>query len=145
MKKSIVYILVSILFFGLGWFTNELNHFVNAMKQDKVGDYNIRNLEYHPIVIPKSSNIKLGEEYIADVRLAVVNTYNPPIVIIGKFDSLTLNSPGDTLKYDAKSQASTFRETPTTVGKHIWEGKIINADSKPPYKALFHIEYTVTQ
>jgi len=152
-KRSIPIIIVALVAFALGWGSNEMYHFVNGMKQDvyvpdsvlenKFNNLTSQNLQYRCVVLPNSSTIQLGEEYIADVRLAAVNPKHPPVVILGHIDSTDNFIPsGDTLKYDPEVQASVFREKPKKLGKHVWEGKVLNMrDTTSNY--YFHMEYTV--
>ena len=144
----IVFILIS---FVIGWLLNDLNHFLKGMAQDIYHPLpdsfflKIPKLEYRPIVVAKSNVIKLGEEYVADVRLAVINSKKPPLVLLGKNYSGNFKSSGDTLKFDAESQASTFRQTPRKIGKQIWEGILLSNIDTTSLPYYFHVEYNVVK
>jgi hypothetical protein len=102
-------------------------------------------LSYRPIVIAKSSKIKLGEEYIADIRLAVVDTTHPPITVLCKWDSLKneLISLKDTLKYNKEFEGATYRQIPSTKGIHKWTGKVLRNNHDKQYEYGFTVEYEV--
>lgn len=102
-------------------------------------------MEYRPIVVAKGNVIKLGEEYVADVRLAVINSRKPPLVLLGKNDSGNFRSSGDTLKFDIESQASTFHQTPRKIGKQIWEGMLLSNIDTTSLPYYFHVEYNVVK
>ena len=104
------------------------------------------NYSYRPIVIAKSNEIKLGEEYIADVRLTVVNKEKPPIVIIGNssIDSTWKFFPnGDSLVYNPYYETSTYKSIPKKTGTFKWEGEIISNIPGQKYPFPFTMTYNV--
>jgi len=117
----------------------ELKHEIKNLKR-QIGAYSFR-----PVVVAKSSKVKVGEEYIADVSLAMVDTTHPPIVIIGKWDSVTHEfiSSGDTLKYDKEFEGTVFREKATLKGKRQWAGKIIQQIDERNNEYGFNMNYEV--
>ncbi len=102
-------------------------------------------LSIRPIVIPKSAIINLGEEYIADVRLAMVDTNYPPISILCRFDNKNkkLIPTGDTLIYNSDTETSTYKNSPKTKGLYQWSGKIIQKQGEKTLEFGFTAEYLV--
>ncbi len=107
---------------------------------------NINSLSIRPIVIPKSTSIKLGEEYIADVRLAMVDINSPPLTILCRFDNVAnkLMPIGDTLKYNKDYESSTYRHTPTAKGLYQWAGiifqKLDNKNLEYGFTAVYDVK-----
>ena len=106
---------------------------------------NTQNLILQPIVIPKSSTINLGEEFYADIRIAIVDTINLPIVINCLWDSVnkSLTPTGDTLIYDKDSRASIFRVRPKTRGDHYFAGILYYQFMSKNYKSGFMTKVNV--
>lgn len=65
-----------------------------------------------PLIVPRKTELKMGEKFIADIYLAGNNITNKYIVTIN----------GDTIKYDKDSDLPVFEEIPTSKGR-----KTINA------------------
>ena len=145
MRKILAIILITIIGILIGWFANELNQFAEGMKNDRAPQIQtIPNWSYRPIVIPKNNKIRLGEEYIADVRMTAIDINHPPIVILGKLDSLDFTPSGDTLEFDPKSEASVFKIIPKSTGIFSFDGQVLY-NLGVTQKYFFHAEYTVTK
>jgi len=82
-------------------------------------------------VIPNTSYVLQGNEYLADVFIAAVDTTAPPIVLIGQYDS-TLTEEG-TYEYemignydscDVVNGRGKFSRMGSSIGKQAWGGLI---------------------
>ena len=83
------------------------------------------SLAYRSVVVAKNNRIKLGEEYIANVFLCVIDSTNLPTVLVN--DSLDLINPRfeslkDTVSYNTFYQTYIYRFTPTATGEYKWGG-----------------------
>jgi len=102
----------------------------------------IERFSFSPIVIPKERVIRLGEEYIADIRLAYVDTLYPPVVLVSSSD-ISYDNLKDTLIYNKSDQVSTYKVIPTKKGSYTWKGKIINVINGKSEEFLFESGFNV--
>ena len=102
---------------------------------------------YSPFVFPYKENLKLGEEYIADIRLSALNKKNPPIVLLGyQNDSTHTFIPnGDTLQYDLNYESALYKIIPSRTGKFTWAGQIISNIPGQKYPFQFSVTYNVSK
>ena len=100
---------------------------------------------YRAIVISKNNNLKLGEEYVADIRLSAMNKNNPPLVLLGhENDSTNEFIPnGDTLHYNFDDESAIYKITPKQVGIFVLEGEIISNFPGEEYPFEFSVKYNV--
>ncbi len=133
-KLSIVLILNLIIFLFMLSCNNRLDdkRLINENMEMKNEIQKLKNklnsLSYRPIIVPQSNKIKLGDEYIADVIIAVVDTSAPPTIILGNYDTIKhdFTATSDTLKYDLTHECSVYRIKPTERGSHIWSSMMIH-------------------
>lgn len=112
-------------------------------KYDHLNSY-IYSIEFRPKVISKSNRIKLGEEYEANIFLAVVDSASPPITIFGNIDTLSQDfAPRDTLEYNSKFNSSIYKNVPNKRGKYKWKTKIYYIWNKKEYQYFTGVTYEV--
>ena len=105
-------------------------------------------------VIPNTSYVLQGNEYLADVFIAAVDTTAPPIVLIGQYDS-TYNEEHLVYEYTMKGQYDTldviggrakFSRMGSALGKQTWGGLIKLMDPDGNYiTRTFKQEYQVAK
>jgi hypothetical protein len=100
---------------------------------------------YQAIVVEKSKRVKLGDDYIADVRLSMADTNQPSLTVLCRLDTVTgeLISLGDTLKYDKEFGCSIFKQKAIRKGKQEWAGKIIQKINGKTNEYGFKCKYEV--
>jgi hypothetical protein len=104
-----------------------------------------KNYTYRPIVVANSTELKLGEEYIADIRLSIFNKLNPPIVLRGKIDdsSHVFIPNGDTLPVSQEYETTIYKVTPKEIGRYEWHGEIISNIPNVKYPFPFSMSFNV--
>ncbi|MFO7828125.1 MAG: gliding motility protein GldM [Bacteroidales bacterium] len=121
------------------------------LNQIVAGEITFNKLE--ATVIPNTNYVIQGNEYIADVFLAAVDTTQPPIVLIGDYDSTRLDDGSyeyqmvgsyDTLEVvQGKGKYNTMGQS---IGPHEWGGLIKLMDPSGNYIVKsFKRSYRVTK
>jgi len=101
---------------------------------------------YRPIVVTKSDNIKLGEEYVANIYLACINEEELPQVLVNASvgeDEWMFKKTTDTLGYDEYFKTFIFKNTPSQKGIHYWNGIIVHNYLNKPDTLFYYLEYSV--
>lgn len=118
--------------------SNELNLYT---KKDKTN-----NISYRPVIVQRSNEIRLGEEYIANIYLAIINKTEIPSVIVGDsicFNTFNVGMLKDTLLFNEEFDTHEYRFTPNRKGEHTWGGVIINREEEIEQVYYFGGQYIV--
>lgn len=103
-------------------------------------------ISYKPIVISRSNEVKLGEEYISNIYLVRVDNSSVPQVIVNDsidFNEFDIELLEDTLLYNEDFQTHEYRFTPKRKGVHSWGGVIINSENGKRSEYYFGEDYIV--
>ena len=145
MSRNFILIIFAIyILSSFGCNNNELSELesqYNILKKenDKLKEQ-INSLEFWPIAVAKSNNIKLGETYMANIRLAVSDTNEPPKVIFDNSEIVT-----DSIKnsFDKFYQCSVLEIKPENKGNFEIPGKIYFNLCGRKIESKFSISYKV--
>jgi len=99
---------------------------------------------FRATVITNKSELKVGEDYIADVRLAVVNKNEPPRVILCNIVDGVITDLNDTLPYNDEYQSSVYHLKTNRPGTFEWSGIIVMSMNGTKQKYPFSMVYKVT-
>jgi hypothetical protein len=108
----------------------------------------VKLIEYSPIVIPRNRIVRIGESFIAEVRLSLIDKESPPIVIIYDFDESNYEflSPLDTLVYNSEYHTSIIEINPNKTGVHKVFGKVHYSMEEGVFNEYgFGFEFEVTK
>ena len=93
-------------------------------------------LTYKPVVVEKSSTLKMGEAYRANIYLVGVNPSLPPLIRVNRPILQTGFDPDaclDTLTFDLDYLTHEFSFVPDTTGTYTWGGVIVNPKDENEY------------
>ena len=74
----------------------------------------IKNIEYMPILLPKESSVKFGDNYEVAFFTGTFNSTMPPNIVIKSINGDTVS---EVLKYDDDLRCSIFSYKPTQRGR----------------------------
>ncbi|MFO7843742.1 MAG: gliding motility protein GldM [Bacteroidales bacterium] len=108
------------------------------LNQIVAGEITFNKLE--STIIPNTSYVLQGNDYSADVFLAAVDTTQPPVVLVGDYDSTRLedgnweyNMVGDYDTLDVIQGKAKYQVRGQAVGTHEWRGLIKLLDPSGNY------------
>ena len=93
-------------------------------------------LTYKPVVVEKSSTLKMGEAYRANIYLVGVNPSRPPLIRVNRAVSPAGFDPDacfDTLDFNLDYLTHEFSFVPDTTGTYTWGGVIVNPKDENEY------------
>lgn len=125
-----------------------LNLVLALLLADKPNPDNITNsrLDYQAIVLPKEDKITLGEEYLAAVYIAVVDTINLPTLLVNNsidIDDPRLDLSMDTITFNQAYNTFIYSFTPNNKGEHNWGGKLLYRNGNSIDSLYFISSYSV--
>jgi len=108
------------------------------LNQIVAGEITFNKLE--ATIIPNTSYVLQGNDYSADVFLAAVDTTQPPVVLVGDYDSTRLddgtwqyNMVGNYDTLDVIQGKAKYQVRGQTIGTHEWRGLIKLIDPSGNY------------
>ena len=101
------------------------------------------HLYYQAIVISKEDTINLGDEYIAQVELLMIDTLNPPTIVLCDWKDKKLTQTKDTIHFDQDYKTSIYKVKPDKKGTYTFAGVVSMNREEEKIERFFVVEYAV--